>query len=901
MSVSDGKEKKGMVKILFILNIIMMFLIIPTLSLGAEYTLIPKGASWVYLDNGTAQGTTWRNLEYDDSSWSSGTAVFGFGGGQTTLLTSGKTTYYFRKTFNIANTDNIASLIINLLRDDGAIVYLNGTEVLRENMRGGTITANTLAVSSTILSYQSTYFPFSINTALLREGANVIAIEIHQYSINANLFFDLQLSTYDNYNPVLVSKSGEWKYLANGSDQGTAWRDTSFNDSTWSLGTAEIGFGDTGNSRPEVTILTNTQWTTYYFRKTFTVSNSSGYNYLLLSVLRDDGAVIYINGTEVWRPNMLSGSIFAYSTASSNVAGDDEATFFTTSINPSYLVEGINTIAVEVHQIATPGGDVGFDLQLTGLDYNPADYASTFITKGSTWKYRDDGSNQGTAWRAITFDDSTWSTGQAELGFGDGPVNGRWETTIFTNTQYTTYYFRKAFTVTNATTYAGLTAYILRDDGAVVYLNDTEVFRTNMPSGLIFSYTTASSNVASGDETTYFAYPVNPAQLIEGTNQLAVEVHQQNFTAPTDLSFDLLLQGNRFLPSAITNPPVSEFSGTPLSGYGPLTAQFTHGCTNAPTKWIWDFGDGGNSAQQNPQYIYGTVSVPTTYTVKLVAGNPLGDDTVTKLDYISVTESAPLKPNLLVPVDCATTHNHQPLFSWNTAEGYGDMNYTLQLARDNEFLSIITTIAGIADTEYTPTIPLSNGLIYWQMQASSPFGNSGYTTPRQMIVFDTTDQQIVAEIGTTIFYIGTWSGSTEYYTPLTLSINSIAFGSSDTVTIVVHDIKHPNATDSTGKLGDQHFLSRWWDIDSNGSIQETDITFTYTDTDLLDANIGGAYSETNLEIAKWNGITWTWYYPTARDLDKNWIRYEGITSFSDWTLSGPGGVPVELSAFNTEE
>ena len=53
-------------------------------------------------------------------------------------------------------------------------------------------------------------------------------------------------------------------------------------------------------------------------------------------------------------------------------------------------------------------------------------YASdTLIVVGDTWQYLDDGSNQGTLWNTNNFDDSTWQTGNAEFGYGDGD-----ETTI---------------------------------------------------------------------------------------------------------------------------------------------------------------------------------------------------------------------------------------------------------------------------------------------------------------------------------------------------------------------------------------------------------------------------------------------------------------------------------------
>jgi len=90
----------------------------------------------------------------------------------------------------------------------------------------------------------------------------------------------------------------------------------------------------------------------------------------------------------------------------------------------------------------------------------------------------------------------------------------------------------------------------------------------------------------------------------------------------------------------VTQPvPVTDFSGTPMSGDSPLTVSFTDQSTNDPTSWDWDFGDGGTSGLQNPDYTYFAAG---TYTVILTATNSGGSDTETKTDYITVTQPPPL-------------------------------------------------------------------------------------------------------------------------------------------------------------------------------------------------------------------------------------------------------------------
>ena len=71
--------------------------------------------------------------------------------------------------------------------------------------------------------------------------------------------------------------------------------------------------------------------------------------------------------------------------------------------------------------------------------------------------------------------------------------------------KYITTYFRRSFPVNNAATVTQLSVRLLRDDGAIVYLNDVEVFRSNMPEGEITFGTFASEVVSGADETSTFS------------------------------------------------------------------------------------------------------------------------------------------------------------------------------------------------------------------------------------------------------------------------------------------------------------------------------------------------------------------------------------------------------------
>ena len=184
----------------------------------------------------------------------------------------------------------------------------------------------------------------------------------------------------------------------------------------------------------------------------------------------------------------------------------------------------------------TPGGPTATPTPTPTVTPTPAP-SSALVNSGSVWKYLDDGSNQGTAWYGVSFDDTSWASNNASFGYGD-PVTTEISFGPDGLNKYITYYFRKSVTIADASSIATATLKLRRDDGAVVYINGSEVVRSNMPVGAI-TYTTVASTCVSGvDETTFFDYSIDPSVFVNGTNVIAVEIHQCNSTS-SDLSFDL--------------------------------------------------------------------------------------------------------------------------------------------------------------------------------------------------------------------------------------------------------------------------------------------------------------------------------------------------------------------------
>jgi hypothetical protein len=176
---------------------------------------------------------------------------------------------------------------------------------------------------------------------------------------------------------------------------------------------------------------------------------------------------------------------------------------------------------------------------------------TVLVPAGAGWKYRDNGQSQGTIWRTPSFDDRGWSSGVAEFGYGDDDEATRLNYGTDPNNKFITSYFRHSFVVSNAALFTNLTVGFLRDDGGVIYLNGKEAFRSHMPDGIIGNGTLAMLPPTFGiDESTFFEGAIDPALLLEGTNTLAVEVHQATVDS-SDVSFDLELLGQRIRPAPL--------------------------------------------------------------------------------------------------------------------------------------------------------------------------------------------------------------------------------------------------------------------------------------------------------------------------------------------------------------
>ncbi|MBU2863681.1 choice-of-anchor J domain-containing protein [Reinekea forsetii] len=171
---------------------------------GAEINsvqLVGSKAEWAYLDDGSS-ADGWNTLDFDDASWAKGNAQLGYGDGdEVTEISFGSDeknkhpTTYFRKSFNLDDPSKVIKLTLRLLRDDGAVVYINGQEVVRSNMPDGDITPTTFAGSGIGGGAESTFYEYALFADALQAGKNVVAVEVHQSDAgSSDLSFDMDLT-----------------------------------------------------------------------------------------------------------------------------------------------------------------------------------------------------------------------------------------------------------------------------------------------------------------------------------------------------------------------------------------------------------------------------------------------------------------------------------------------------------------------------------------------------------------------------------------------------------------------------------------------------------------------------------------------------------------------------------
>ena len=170
-----------------------------------------------------------------------------------------------------------------------------------------------------------------------------------------------------------------------------------------------------------------------------------------------------------------------------------------------------------------------------------------FIAASATgWRYKKgtaEASSPVDAWRSAGFSDTSWLTGQAAIGFGTGINPNTTLSDMLSGTgvlNYKSVYGRKAFTVPADQIPDQLTLKVRIDDGCVVWINGTEVYRFNLPAGQIpYNASNTTAGVSGVPGWTTINLTNTSAYLFGGTNILAIHAVDRDTTSNRgDFCFD---------------------------------------------------------------------------------------------------------------------------------------------------------------------------------------------------------------------------------------------------------------------------------------------------------------------------------------------------------------------------
>jgi len=169
-----------------------------------------------------------------------------------------------------------------------------------------------------------------------------------------------------------------WNYYQAGDEPandgtGKNWKEVGYDDSSWESGQGQLGFNE-GDEHPNGGLMVKGP-IAFYFRQTIMVTQSQinlG-NQLRVELLRDDGAIVYVNGVEIRRDNMdVPDPVTANTLASATVGSRDEDMFFPSNhLSDFVLTPGLNTIAVEIHQSSAGSSDISFAMKMFGNSVIP--------------------------------------------------------------------------------------------------------------------------------------------------------------------------------------------------------------------------------------------------------------------------------------------------------------------------------------------------------------------------------------------------------------------------------------------------------------------------------------------------------------------------------------------------
>jgi len=208
------------------------------------------------------------------------------------------------------------------------------------------------------------------NTEFSGEFSKGEILSIRCIEENRYLFSHWQVNHLSIHDSSLITKGDEWRYMVSRETPDLNWTAINYEDKHWASGKAQLGYGD-GDEETVVGYGGNSgnKNITTWFRKKFVIEDTSHFRKYRLNLLRDDGALLFINGLEMVRDNMQRWPVGSYTQALESITKEDETAYCSYNLNPAIFRNGENVIAVEIHQASATSSDISFDLELITSSY----------------------------------------------------------------------------------------------------------------------------------------------------------------------------------------------------------------------------------------------------------------------------------------------------------------------------------------------------------------------------------------------------------------------------------------------------------------------------------------------------------------------------------------------------
>ncbi len=578
--------------------------------------LINPEQDWNFLDKGrfADQGLnqydghrffdrSWIAPDYDDIDWDVRPGAFfrGVDGGtpplygNTTLCCQdgdvqvASKTAYFRTTFKVQGSILNSAFQIKLMLADGAVMYVNGQEVWRTNI-SATIAEpiyTTPARGVGSLNWSANYLTLPKFNDFVKPGVNSLAVEVHNDSSEVSrLGWGLELvQRYTNHNAGRL-------YIARSPSDAT-------NVLEGTVATFDV--------LPDGLFPFKYQWS--FISKanvTNVIAGATNRVLKLDALLSQDGGRVFARvsgGT----PNSTNNSATALLTVRADTNAptilsanyDEDAggivVTFSEDMKLSSMTNQLNyTITNHLNQIvpvisasaqdessivlktATPASLAARwyirtqNLTDNAAAANPLSTALIAVVGGvftpiafeTDWRFYENGTNPPvtTNWMKRDYSEvGTWKTGKALFGFSDLPprdIATPLATTDLGGNNLRTYYFRKTFDFGGPSNNLSFFINHITDDGIVVWLNGSIVFRLNMSANPVIPFytNTANVNVADAVELNTPRQSGFLTNLLQGANQIAVELHQ-HASGFSDALFDLQLTVTNLATVVTVAPP----------------------------------------------------------------------------------------------------------------------------------------------------------------------------------------------------------------------------------------------------------------------------------------------------------------------------------------------------------